>query len=150
MITLISLIYTLFPSFNSKSKLSYDRRSVSQSVLVSGHHQARYQFFFLFEIFFRHLRIFYFVAPSLTGGWVCNLLLLLVLASALPPDSRPYFIVPILETPQPGGPGPRIYIPPEQSGPDKPPSTGFPFRRRLRLAGLRWSYSIPLPQGNFA
>jgi hypothetical protein len=31
-------------------------------------------------------------------GRVCNLLLLLVLASAVPRDSRPHFIVPILET----------------------------------------------------
>jgi hypothetical protein len=39
------------------------------------------------------------VTPSLTRGRVCNLLLLLVLASAVPRDSIPYFIVPILETP---------------------------------------------------
>jgi hypothetical protein len=45
------------------------------------------------------LRVCYFVAPSLTRGRVSNLLLLLVLASAVPRDSRPYFIVPILETP---------------------------------------------------
>jgi hypothetical protein len=32
-------------------------------------------------------------------GRVCNLLLLLVLASTVPRDSRPYFNVPILETP---------------------------------------------------
>jgi hypothetical protein len=56
------------------------------------------QFFFLLEIFFRQLRVCYFVAASLTRGRVCNLLLMLVLASAVPRDSRPYFIVPILET----------------------------------------------------
>jgi hypothetical protein len=28
---------------------------------------------------------------------------------------------------QPGGPGPRIYIPQEQGGPVIPPGTGFPF-----------------------
>jgi hypothetical protein len=32
------------------------------------------QFFFLFEISFRQLRVCYFVAPSLTRGQVCNLL----------------------------------------------------------------------------
>jgi hypothetical protein len=32
------------------------------------------QFFFLLEILFRHLRVGYFVAPSLTRGRVCNLL----------------------------------------------------------------------------
>jgi hypothetical protein len=35
---------------------------------------TRDQCFFLLEIFFRHLRVCYFVAPSLTRGWVCNLL----------------------------------------------------------------------------
>jgi hypothetical protein len=41
------------------------------------------QFFFLLEILFRQLRVCYFIAPSLTRGRVCNLLLLLVLASAV-------------------------------------------------------------------
>jgi hypothetical protein len=31
------------------------------------------QFFYLLEIPFRHLRVCYFVAPSLTRGRVCNL-----------------------------------------------------------------------------
>jgi hypothetical protein len=35
---------------------------------------TRDQFFFLLEIFFRQLRVCYFVAPSLTIGRVCNLL----------------------------------------------------------------------------
>jgi hypothetical protein len=42
--------------------------------------ETRDQFFFLLEIFFRQLRVCYFVSPSLTGGRFCNLLLLLVLA----------------------------------------------------------------------
>jgi hypothetical protein len=40
---------------------------------------------------------------------------------------------------------PRIYIPPEQGGPDIPPGTGFPFCRLLRLAGLWWRYSNHSP-----
>jgi hypothetical protein len=53
-----------------------------------------------------------------------------------------------LRLPQPGGPGPRIYIPQEQGGLDIPPGTGFPFRRLLRLAKLlQWRYSIPPPHG---
>jgi hypothetical protein len=44
------------------------------------------QFFFLLEIFFRQLRVCYFVAHSLTRGRVCNLLLLLVLANAVPDE----------------------------------------------------------------
>jgi hypothetical protein len=81
---------------------------------------------------------------------VCNLLLLLVLASPLPRDSRQYFTVPIRETPQPGSPGPRIYIPQQQGGPDIPPGTGFPFGRLLRLAGLWLRYSIPPSHGNLS
>jgi hypothetical protein len=53
---------------------------------------TRDQFFFLLDIFFGHLRVCYSVAPSLTRGRVCNLLLLLDLASAvtlgLPPLTR--------------------------------------------------------------
>jgi hypothetical protein len=45
------------------------------------------------------------------------------------------------ETPQPGGPGPHIYIPQEQGDPVITPGTGFHFRRLLRLAGLRWRCS---------
>jgi hypothetical protein len=48
--------------------------------------------------------------------------------------------------PQPGGPGSRIYIPLEQGGPVTPPDTGFPFRRLLRLAGVRWRYPNPPPR----
>jgi hypothetical protein len=49
--------------------------------------------------------------------------------------------------PQPGVPGPRIYIPQEQAGPVIHPGTRFPFRRLLRLAGPRWRYSSPPPRG---
>jgi hypothetical protein len=44
------------------------------------------------------------------------------------------------ETPQPGEPGPHIYIAQEQGGPVVPPGTAVPFRRLLRLAGLRWRW----------
>jgi hypothetical protein len=37
----------------------------------------------------------------------------------------------------------RARYPQEQGGPVIPPDTGFPFRRLLRLAGLRWRYSNP-------
>jgi hypothetical protein len=52
-------------------------------------------------------------------------------------------------TPQPGGPRPCIYIPQEQGGPVIPPGTGFPFRRLLRLAELRWRCSKQPPRGDF-
>jgi hypothetical protein len=61
----------------------------------------RDQFLFPFKISFRQLRVCYsyFIAVSLTRGRVCNLLFLLVIVSAVPRDSRPYFIVTILKTP---------------------------------------------------
>jgi hypothetical protein len=125
-------IYTCTtPYAKSNSKLSCDRRSVGQSVLVSGHIRTRDQFFFLLEIFFRQLRVYYFVAPSLTRGRVCNLLLLLDLASPIPLGSESrgtkdhILLSQFLRLPKPGEPGPRIYIPQEQRGPDTriPPGT---------------------------
>jgi hypothetical protein len=53
-----------------------------------------------------------------------------------------------LRLPQPGWPGSRIYTPQVQGGPVIPPGTGFPLRRLLRLAGLRWRDSNLLPQGS--
>jgi hypothetical protein len=82
----------------SQSYLTTDGQSASLS-WCQATIRACDQFFFLLEIFLRHLRVCYFVTPSLTRGGICNLLLLLVLASAVPRDWRPYFIVPILETP---------------------------------------------------
>jgi hypothetical protein len=46
-----------------------------------------------------------------------------------------YFTVSDSGLPEPGGPGPRIYIPQEQSGPIMTTGNGFPFRRLVRLAG---------------
>jgi hypothetical protein len=63
----------------------------------------------------------------------------------VPRDSWPYFTLSDSRLPQPGGPGPRIYITQEKGGPVIPQGTGFPFCRLLRLAGLRWRYSNPPP-----
>jgi hypothetical protein len=131
------------------------RPTVSRSISLGVRHPSGtcYQFFFLLEIFFRQLRVCYFVAPSLTRGRVCNLLLLLVLASAVPLGSESRgnqdhtLLSQFLRLPQSGGPSPRIYIPQEQGGPDIPQDIGFPFRHLLRLAGLRWRHSIPPPHG---
>jgi hypothetical protein len=57
--------------------------------------------------------------------------------------SWPHFTITDSTFPQPGGPGLRIYILQEEGGPVIPPGTGFPFRRLLTLAGLRWRYSNP-------
>jgi hypothetical protein len=65
----------------------------------------------------------------------------------VPWDLWPHFTVSHSRLPQPGGPGPRVYIPQKQGGPVIPPGTGFPFHRLLRLAGLRWRYSTPPLRG---
>jgi hypothetical protein len=89
---------------------------------------------------------------SLTRGWVCRLQLLLALASAviIGPEScgtHDHILLSQMRLPQPGGPGPRIYIPQEQGAPVIAPGTGFTFRRFLRLSELRRRYSNPLPYG---
>jgi hypothetical protein len=115
---------------------------------------TRDQFFFLLDIFFRHLWDRYFVAPSLTRGLICNLLiqLLLGLARAVTLRSKSrrthdHILLPHLRLPQPGGPGSCVYIPQEQGGPVIPPGTGFPFVASYDSQGLRWRYSNPPPHG---
>jgi hypothetical protein len=87
---------------------------------------------FLFSVWW--LRVSWCVAPSLTRGWVCNLLVPLLLGLArvvtLGLNSRrthDHILLSHLRLPQPGGPGPRIYIPQEKCGLVIPPGTGFPF-----------------------
>jgi hypothetical protein len=57
------------------------RPTVSRQVCIGVRRPSgtRDQFFFLLEISFRQLWLSYFVAPSLTRGWVCNLLVQLLL-----------------------------------------------------------------------
>jgi hypothetical protein len=93
-----------------------------------------------------------YITSFLTRGWVCRLQLLLVLASAfiLMFESRRtqgHSLISQFETPPTWRPGPRISNLPEQGGPVTSPGTGVPFRRLLRLAGLRWGYSTPPPHG---
>jgi hypothetical protein len=108
------------------------RPTVSRPIRLGVRHPSgiRDQFSFLHEIFFRQLWVCYFVATSLKRELVCNLLFLLVLASAVPLGSESrgtedHTFPQFLSLPQPGGPGPRIYIPQEQGGPDIPPGTGL-------------------------
>jgi hypothetical protein len=76
------------------------------------------------------LRVSWCGAPSLTRGRVCNLLvqLLLGLARAVTLGLksrriRNHILLPHLRLPQPGRPGPSIYISQEQDGPVIPPDT---------------------------
>jgi hypothetical protein len=69
-------------------------------------------------------------------GWVCNLLL--QFAVTLGSKSRRihgHILLSHLKLPQPGGPGPRIYIPQEQAGPVILPGTGHPSRRLSQEPG---------------
>jgi hypothetical protein len=101
-----------------KLKLNYDRQSVGHSVLVSGSH-LELMTRFLFSVW--QLRVSCCAAPSLTRGCVCNLLvqLLLGLSRAVTlgvqvPQISDRILLSHLRLPQPGGPGPRVYIPQEQ------------------------------------
>jgi hypothetical protein len=63
------------------------------------------------------------------------------------PKTHNHMLLIHLTLPQPGRPGPRIYIPQEQDDPVISPGTGFPFRRLLQLAGLRRRYFNPSLHG---
>jgi hypothetical protein len=61
-------------------KLSHDRQSVGQSILVSGSHlELMTRFLFLYW----QLRISWCVAPSLMREWVCNLFVQFLLRRAV-------------------------------------------------------------------
>jgi hypothetical protein len=109
------------------------RPAVSRPVCLGVRHPSGTfdRFFFLLEISFRHLRVWYFVAPSLTRGRVCNLLYNCFwalpeqsLLCRSPAELTAIFYC-LIWLPQPGVPGSRIYIPQEQGGPVKPPGIGL-------------------------
>jgi hypothetical protein len=87
-----------------------------------------------------------YVTSSLTKGWVCCLQLLLALSSAVilrseSHGTHDHILQSQIQDPQPGGPGPHIYIPQEQGGPVIPPGSGIPFCHLLRDTGLWWRCS---------
>jgi hypothetical protein len=98
-----------------------------------------------------HLRSSCFESPSLTRGRVCNLLVQYTVTLWSKSCRTHYHILlSHLRLPQRGGPGHRIYIPRKQGSPVIPLGIGFPSRRLLRLAGLRWRYSNPPPHGSLS
>jgi hypothetical protein len=99
--------------------LCYDRWSVGQSVLE---YNTQLGLATRFLITLWQLRVCWYEAFSLTRGRVCHLQLLLALANAVILGSEPL--------------GTRDHILLSQI-------RDFPFRRLLRLAGLRWRYSTP-------
>jgi hypothetical protein len=88
-----------------------------------------------------------YVTSSLTRGWVCRLQLLLVLASAdiLRSESHRIHDHVLLsqfrDSPNLEGQVPVFISPRSRVTRLYPPGNGVPFRRLLRLAGLRWRYS---------
>jgi hypothetical protein len=105
--------------------------------------RARDQFLLLLEIFLRQLRVCYFVAPSLTRGGSCTLLLLLGIASAVALGSESRWtqghilLSQFLRLPQPGRPDHRIYFPQEQGGLVIPPSSSY-IATDGQSASLSW------------
>jgi hypothetical protein len=93
----------------SKPELCYHRRSVGQSLLVSGSHlKPMVRFFFpVWQLLVSRRE-----APSLTRGWVCNLLPGHARAVTLGSKSlktHDHILLSHLRLPQPGRPGIRIY-----------------------------------------
>jgi hypothetical protein len=116
----------------SKSRLISDRRSVGQSVFVSGTHLGPAANFFLHSlIIFRQLRVCRCGAPSLTRGMVCVFQLLLGIASVAFPGSESrgthehIFLSHPLRLSEPGGSSSCIYFPQEQGSPVISPGTGY-------------------------
>jgi hypothetical protein len=116
----------------SKSKLYYDRRSVWQSVLVSGTHLGPATNFPLLSlIIFRQLRVCWCGALSLTRSWVCSFQFLLAISSPAFLRSESHgthehiLSILFLRLSQPGGPGSCIYFHQEQCSPVIPLGIGL-------------------------
>jgi hypothetical protein len=107
---------------------------------------------FLFSVW--RLRVSWCVAPSLTRGRVCNLLvqLLLGLARAVTVGSKSrrthgHILLSHLRLPNLEGQVP-VFISSGTRWPSYTPGHWVPFCRLLRLTGMRWRYSNPPPHGD--
>jgi hypothetical protein len=122
----------------SQSHITTDSRSASPSWCQAPIWDPRPVFLSL-GIFFRQLQVCYFVAPSLTRGRVCNLLLLLVLASVFPLGSESrgtqahILLSKFLRLPQPGRPGPVFISPRNRVAQIYPRALGLDLHRSGQL-----------------
>jgi hypothetical protein len=134
----------------SKSELCFDWLSVGQSVLMLSTHLGTKTGFLLLSdscgfvdvgsLSYERTGLSFIIVPGTrqrSHSWV-----------RVSQDSWPYFTVSYSRLPQPGGPGPHIYILLEQGGPVILPGTGLPFHHLLRLAGLWWRYLNVSPCGD--
>jgi hypothetical protein len=132
-----------------KTKSRYDRRAVDQSVVMLTPHLGPKTRFLLPS----DCCSFVYVGRSLwqeEGSVVYNCCWASP-AQSFPDHSpagpRTIFYCLRFETPPTWRARSPYLYPPEQGGPALPPGTGFPFRRLLRLAKLRWRYLNLPPRG---
>jgi hypothetical protein len=126
-----------------------DRRSVGHSLLVSSSHLRPTTRIFSCQKF----NGFWCGALSLTRGRVCRLQLLLLLARAVILGSESCgthdhtLLSQIRDSPNMEGQVPVFISPMNRVTQLYTSGIGFPFRRLLRFAALRWRYSNPPPRG---
>jgi hypothetical protein len=132
------------------------RPTVSRPVCLGVRRPSgtRDQFFFLLEISFRQLRVCYLVAPSLTRGWVCNLLYNYfwalpeqLLLGRSPAELTATFYCLIWDSPKLEGQIPLFISSRNRVSQLYPRALGSSFVASYDSQGLRWSYSIPPPHG---
>jgi hypothetical protein len=99
------------------------RPTVSRPVWLGVRHpsETRDQFFFLLEIYFRQLRVYYLALPEQS------------LLGRSPAELTAIFYCLIWDSPNLEDQVPVFFIPQEQGGPVIPPGTGFLFCRRATI-----------------
>jgi hypothetical protein len=145
-----SRLYSDWPLIRVRvSELLYDWRFTANHFVLAPSHLRLTAINFFFQL--NTWGNSPYVTSSLTIGWVCSLQFLLVPVSAviLGSESRGthdhILLSQIRDSPNLEGQAPVFISPQEQGGPVTPPGTWFPFRRLLRLAGLRWRYLTSPP-----
>jgi hypothetical protein len=118
-------------NFQSEADFLYDWRFTAKHFVLATSLLRLTTSNFIFQLNTGGYRPY--VTSSLTRRWVCRLQLLLALASAVILRSESHrthdhiLLSQIRDSPQPGGPGPRIYIPPNRVGRLYPQALGSLF-----------------------